>query len=265
MKTLPENHFTEILNDLLENPDSEMGKYYHNFHNYSISNVAWVYMQCRELGVPFGPIASYNRWQELGRQVQKGAKGMFVVRPINIKSKTEKDENGDPKTFTWFKPVKGAFVLAQTEGEEYTFPKSDFDFERFHEAFDVEQVEFDMPNGNVQGFAYQNKFAVSPIATFPHKTKVHEMAHILLGHTRNDKARIIDTDTLDNRTIEVEAESVAFCVLSALEEGFEEELRASRAYVRNWLGENELKEESAKKIFKVANQILKAGLHEVKE
>jgi hypothetical protein len=55
---------------------------------------------------------------------------------------------------------------------------------------------------------------------------------------------------------EVQAESVAYILCSLLDTG---NLDASRGYVQNWLGDNQLTSKDAQQIFATANKILKAG------
>ena len=54
---------------------------------------------------------------------------------------------------------------------------------------------FDEINGNVQGFAHQREIAVSSIAELPLKTTLHEIAHVVLGHTTSQK--FIDLEHID--------------------------------------------------------------------
>ena len=39
------------------------------------------------------------------------------------------------------------------------------------------------PDENMLGYARGRTIAVSPISPLPHKTRFHELAHVLLGHT----------------------------------------------------------------------------------
>ena len=40
------------------------------------------------------------------------------------------------------------------------------------------QTPFDELNGNIQGFASGREIAVNPVAGLPHKTTLHELAHL---------------------------------------------------------------------------------------
>ena len=49
---------------------------YNNFHNYSIGNQLLALSQCIRRELPIGPIATFKRWQALGRNVKKGEKSV---------------------------------------------------------------------------------------------------------------------------------------------------------------------------------------------
>ena len=61
--------------DLLQSAVQEPGilcRAYSQFHSYSLGNQLLAMMQCHERGLEPGPMATYPRWKELGRQVRKG-------------------------------------------------------------------------------------------------------------------------------------------------------------------------------------------------
>jgi hypothetical protein len=97
------------------------------------------------------------------------------------------------------------------------------------------------------------------------KTTFHELAHILLGHTKSG-VRMLDGDDLARGIMEAEAESVAFICCATLDlPGLDE----ARGYVQHWLSgglgrreedAEQFRVKSAARIFSVANRILKAGI-----
>jgi hypothetical protein len=97
--------------------------------------------------------------------------------------------------------------------------------------------------------------AVSPVAAMPWKTCLHEIAHILLGHTTEGEQA--DSDTTPRNVREVEAEAVAMLCCAALGlPGVE----FSRGYIQSyWTAGAEIPERCAQRILKAADQILKAG------
>jgi hypothetical protein len=245
--------------DLLFDAVSEPGKLqeaFRYFHSYSLGNMIAIETQCRNKGIELGPVATYKRWQTLGRQVTKGAKSLWMCQPVTIKDKDadETDENGVKVFFQW-RP--GWFVLSQTEGEDQaeaiTCPQ--WDAIDALKALDITREPFAHHNGNVQGYATRKRtIAINPVAQLPVKTLFHELAHIVLGHTDVESHGFDTPKSLK----EVEAESVALlCTATLGLEGVE----YCRGYIQHWGGEgNTIPEKSAQAIFRAADKIIKAGL-----
>jgi len=147
-------------------------------------------------------------------------------------------------------------VLAQTEGqavEPVSIPA--WDQGRALDTLGITEEAFSLTDGNCQGYARQRAIAVSPHDELPHKTRFHELAHVLLGHTTEGEQA--DGEITPRSLRECEAESVAMLCCAALElPGVE----FSRGYIQSWWGTgNPIPERSAQRILKAADQILKAG------
>jgi hypothetical protein len=99
--------------------------------------------------------------------------------------------------------------------------------------------------------------AINPLAPLKHKTRFHELAHILLGHT--ERSEVSDPERLPRALAEVEAEGTAYvlCALLGLP-GLDE----ARGYLQQWLGSASLPETNARRILVAADAILKAGMAE---
>lgn len=259
------NELTEMnYRDLLDEAISEPGmisQAYSTFHGYSLGNQFGVMVQCQIRGIEPGPIAGYKKWQELDRQVQGGeqALGIWIPRPYSY---TEEVENQDGEieeierqgmTFLWKRCV---FVLSQTEGEEYELPATpDWNREQALDNLEIQEISFDLMNGNAQGYAMSDKIAINPVAENPLKTSLHEIAHVIMGHT--GEGELSDNKTLARNLKEIEAEATAMIVMAALDQ---DGIEYSRGYIQGWLGDgNEIPEESAQRIFSTANKILDAG------
>lgn len=237
-------------------------KGYSNFHRYSFSNQFWAMAQMIWAGLEISPIATYKKWQELGRQVKKGSKALTLYMPIQIKG--EKADGTEEKK-TVFVARNKWFALSQTEGDDNSEELQDylkgtnFDWELALKELNLEKIPFDLVAGNVQGFARKGQVAVNPLAEFPVKTLIHEIAHNLL-HLEQD-GEFIDGGTTERSIKEVEAEGVALFVSLAL--GLEKHIPYCVGYIKNWLQVEEIPADSIKKIFRAANKILRAG--QVKE
>lgn len=217
---------------------------------YSYLNMIYLQMQGAE-----GLVATYQRWQALGRQVLKGSKAYEIVRPIFTRPK-EGEEEPEPHV-AGFKPVKCIFTYAQTKGDELPPPViPEWSLETALEKLGISRVPFRRNDSTIQGYAYGRNVALNPFAKFPLKTTMHEISHIALGHTLPDQVEEYE----QHRGIkEFEAEGSAYLVLNELNQLPEEQASVSRAYIRTWLQGEKPPEKSIKQVFHTADVILKAG------
>lgn len=251
--------WTELLHEAVSKPGA-LNECYNRFHGYSIGNQFLALWQCHERNIEPGPISTYKGWQNLGRQVKAGETALTLCMPVTVKEK-EKDINGDlaetGDVLTVFVYKPRWFVLAQTEGDGIVpepRPLTDWSLDRAADSLDIARLPFTDINGNTQGFAKGKAISVSPIAANPAKTGIHEIAHVLLGHTSD--GAIVDGEVLVRSIVEAEAEAVALIVTDALGLPGQE---SCRAYIQHWWGTDPIPEASARRIFTVADRILKAG------
>jgi hypothetical protein len=238
-------------------------KAYSAFHSYSVGNQILALVQCQMRGLQPGPINTFPKWKDLGRFVKRGERALTLCMPITCKRR--EDNSDEEHTFTSFVYKARWFTLSQTDGQELepiTIPE--WDAERALAALSIERIPFDHTDGNIQGFAKQRQVAINPLAQLPFKTLCHELGHVILGHTT--EADFADAETTPRSLREVEAESVALlCCESLGLEGAE----FCRGYIQNWLrcgsgfNAEAIPEKSAQKIFRAADQIIRAGRSEV--
>ncbi len=254
-----EIQFRQLLEEAVSKPGTLM-KAYSLFWNYSLGNQILALIQANQRGIPLGPIASFNRWKELGRHVKRGEKAIELCMPITMK-RTVKEQGTDGTdveselTFKRFVFKRNWFMLSQTDGAEYDMPAiPTWDRARALNTLNVEEIPFEMLNGNCQGYAKARQIAINPVAEMPAKTTFHELAHIELGHTSE---AVHDSETLPRSLKEVEAESVALLCLESLGMNGAE---YCRGYIQNWLSGATIPERSAQRIFAAADKILKAGI-----
>ena len=252
--------FTELLEKATTEPGT-ISQAYSAFHGYSVGNQLLALFQCHARGIPVGPIASFNRWKELGRFVKKGEKAIELCIPVTCKRTIEQTAdagNGttDEATFTRFVFRRNWFTLAQTDGQPYEPPAPPaWDRSRALAALDVAEIPFDHMDGNCQGFARGRTIAISPLAANPYKTTFHELAHILIGHTSEAEMRDDERTPRDLRELEAEATAMLCCAALNLP-GIED----ARGYIQHWHGTGQpIPETSARKILKTADVILRAG------
>lgn len=231
--------------------EGSTGDTYRRLYDYSTLNVMFVMMQ----GIEPQPIATFKRWQALGRHVVKGAKAKEIIRPITVQ---RKDNNGDIEaTFTKFKPVRCIFPYSDTAGDDLSpVEHQDWDEDRALKTLDITRVPFQTFEGNTAGYSFHRSVAVSPIAKFPFKTLTHEISHVSHGHTTADKQ---DEYRQHRGLMEFEAEGSAFLVCNELEVLTEEAASVSRAYCQTWLQGQRPPDSSIRRVFVTTDQIIRAG------
>ena len=253
--------FAGLLRSAVAEPGT-LSSAYEQFHSYSLGNQLLAMFQCHGRGLKPGPMATFPRWKELGRHVSKGEKALTLCMPITLKRRQDTNDadtdgaDSSSATFTRFVYRSRWFVLAQTEGEALPEPSiPEWDAARALAALDVDEVSFASTDGNVMGYAKERSIALNPLNPLPHKTRFHELAHVLLGHTAEGQQS--DGDVTPRNLRECEAESVALLCCAALQlPGLEE----SRGYIQMWWGQgHEIPEKSAQQILKTADRILKSG------
>jgi hypothetical protein len=237
---------------------------YSAFHNYSVGNQILAVVQCQLRGIEQGPINTFPGWKALGRSVKSGERALTLCMPVIRKRKQENTDeaNGEQQnTFTSFVYKPRWFVVSQTTGEDLQLGDIPgwFAAEALRNL-DTQQIPFTGTDGNVQGYARHREIAVNPVAQLPAKTLLHELAHVVLGHTA--ELNFTDSEQTPKNLREVEAEAVALLCCESLNlDGAE----FCRGYIQNWLTPlrgyeaETIPEKSAQKIFRAADQILRAG------
>jgi antirestriction protein ArdC len=211
--------------NLLQRAVSEPGilsDAYRQFHQYSIGNQVLAWVQCLERGIQPGPMATYPRWKELGRYVRKGEKGIWLCMPVAVKLKpptrveTEPDEPESEDFIRWFVYKPHWFVCAQTEGQPLPEPEiPTWDKDHALDVLNVQEIPFDLTDGNCLGFGRNHSIAINPVNPMAHKTRFHELAHVLLGHT--SERMQADSEITPRNLRECEAEAVALLCCAALD------------------------------------------------
>jgi len=254
-KTMP---YAELLKEAVSKK-GVLSSCYSRFHRYSFANQIWAWSQSCEMNIPLAPIATLKQWNAMGRKVKKGASAIFLNMPvmIDVKDPITKEKTGEVKQL--FIPRKNWFFLSQTEGDDYVQEEkiAEWDKDLALKNLNIDEVPFTLADGNCQGYAEGRSIAINPVAVLPHKTRFHEIAHIVLGHTLEHK--MADSELTPRDIREVEAESVAYILCQVLGLKGEEE---SRGYIQSWLKDKDIEDASARKIFSTVDKILKSGQNE---
>ena len=255
---------------ILEVFESERYKEYlrvmSKFHHYSFNNTMLIALQKPDASL----IAGFSAWKNShGRTVKKGEKGIRIIAPAPFKVKQEM-EKLDPKTNM---SLVGADGKAVTEEKEITIPAY-----KVVSVFDVSQTEGkELPSigvneltgdvsqyedfftalkkaspvpialehieGSVHGYYHlaEKRIAVddnmSELQTL--KTAIHEIAHAKLHDIDLNAPKEEKENRPNQRTREVEAESVAYTVCQRYGLDTSE---YSFGYVADWSSGKELLE-----------------------
>lgn len=248
----------QLLLEALSEP-GRMSKAYSMFYRYSFGNIVWVTAQLSRRNLPISPVASFNHWKELGRQVKKGEKALAMLMP-RMHKKTEPVAEEDKYIFSGFMVRNHWFSLDQTDGAEYVpdVLAGKWDSVLALETLGVHEEAFAHIDGNCMGYAKPSKgvIAVNPMNPLSWKTRFHELAHCLLHR----KDGLLSDDYQPVYSLgEVEAESVAYLCCATLNlPGIEE----SRGYIQHWMnrtGSRELAAKNIQRIFSATGRILSAG------
>ncbi|AZI61847.1 ssDNA-binding domain-containing protein [Rhodococcus qingshengii] len=242
----------DLLDQILNMP-GEQGDTYTRYVNLSLGNQALLMMQ----GVD-EPVNTLKRWgEDYGRTVKKGSKAAYIRRPVFRKE--ENDQGKEEQRLTGFVLSKSMIRASDTEGE----PLPEIELPEWSETLamqnlKVEEVPFEGHDGNIQGWSINRNYAINPIARYPFKTKIHEWSHIEAGHTVPGA----HADYLQHRgEREFEAEGSAYIVLNHLGALALFNAAESRHYVQTWMKNQEPSPESAGRVIRVAEKIIKAGRH----
>jgi hypothetical protein len=258
----------QILIEALESGHSEVLAQYlkamARFHHYSFGNIMLIAAQKRDAS----NVAGMYAWNQLGRRVKRGEKGIMILAPMLGKKRDNTDahsenalsENNGSGKSDWsligFRPVY-VWDVSQTEGKalpELEEVKGDVT------GYLAKLLNFTIQQGIK--FGYSDKIAPArgmsyggAIRLLPDMTEaeqfavlVHELAHEMLHKS--------ERRTLITKTVrETEAEAIAFVVCQSigLETG-----SASSDYIQLYHGNAKLLQESLEIVQRTAAVILGA-------
>ena len=162
-------------------------------------------------------VASYKKWQSLGRQVQKGSKAINIFAPYTFKRK--RDDGTEEEGLGFFATEYDSIIEAIT-------------------AVSPCPVSFSEFKGTANGYYSPSSNSITVRSSLTDamriKTLLHEIAHAHLDNPDNH-----EDDTKESRDIkEVRAESVAFIVSSMLNIPTDD---YSFPYVASWEGAKDIK------------------------
>ena len=199
-----------------------------------------------------GDARGYNQWQEVGRQVKKGSKAIYIFAPLTKKITETDAETGEEtkKVIVYGFRYLPVFRYEDTEGE----PLPDYDYtpKTYPPFFDVAEklgvsVEYRPMRGNFLGRYSAGTTSIQLCSQDAH-VYYHELAHAIHN-------TFVDLKTYDYDKAEIVAEFTA-CVLCELTNisGYESQ---GYEYIKRYCGGEEKPEGVLKKIMGVLNDVEK--------
>ncbi len=223
------------------------------FHRYSLYNVMLIASQKPSAS----HVAGFRTWNQLGRFVKKGEKGILILAPI-VRRKAENQEDRDQASAS-IAGFRTAYVfdVSQTDGQELPHigmvqgdPREYR--ERLRTFADAQgiSVEYSSEIAPARGTSSGGCIKLLPGQSEAEEffTLAHELAHELLH--RGDRR-----GTTSRRIRETEAEAIAFVVCHAV--GLETGSAASD-YIQLWNGDAKVLTESLGYVRQAASQMLTA-------
>jgi antirestriction protein ArdC len=222
------------------------------FHRYSLHNVLLIASQKPNASY----VAGFRTWNQLGRFVKKGEKGILILAPI-VRRKAENDDEREESTAIAGFRAAYVFDVSQTDGKELPqiaiVQGNPREYrERLHTFARAQRISIQYSSDIAPARGTSNGGCItllpgqSPAEEF--STLAHELAHELLhrGDRRGNTSR---------RIRETEAEAAAFVVCQAigLETG-----SAACDYIQLWNGDAQLLTESLGHVRQAASQMLTA-------
>lgn len=227
------------------------------FPNYSINNCILIAAQCPTASY----VCGYKKWQtDFNRSVNKNEHGIMIIAPVKYKADVEElvydnnqhtvvgaDGKQEKETVTReFKSFRPAYVfdLQQTTGEPLptlaTLLDASVDgYEKLKsilEKVSPVSISFEVIEGGANGYFSPSEQRIVVKKDLPElqtiKTMIHEIAHATLGHGGEE-------DKWDRKSKEVQAESVAFWVVSMLNLDSSD---YSLGYIAGWSKDKEVSE-----------------------
>jgi antirestriction protein ArdC len=215
-----------------------------HFHTYSLGNVLLIARQKPDAT----RVAGMFTWNQLGRRVKRGEKGIAILAPMigkrRKKQNTDTGTNEDEANKSALLGFRRVYVWDQAQTEGASLPsigevtgEATVYLDRLRQFVQVQGITVEYTNdiAPALGTAFGKTIRLLPGQTEAEKlaTLVHEYAHLRLGHTER---RTTTTKTVR----ETEAEAIAFVVSKAI--GLNP--NSSASYIQLYHGNAELLMES---------------------
>lgn len=210
------------------------------FYNYSFGNTMLIYFQNRNASY----VKGYKSWNDLGRFVRKGAKGLAILAPYIrkqelVKADEDIEEKEVRKVLTGFRIVY-VYDIADTEGDDSKLPvlvtglagnsaEEKKIYESLYKIISSKHIVQEVTGTASKGSFNLETKVISVRADMDYiqkvKTILHEYSHLIDFEMNPD-------ESISRNRRELVAESCAFVVSARL--GLDTS-RYSMSYIQSWL------------------------------
>ena len=237
------------------------------FYSYSIGNTMLIYKQNPDASF----VKGYRAWNDLGRYVKKGSKGIAILAPCVRKAKDDDKladrtvckrdiDEKDKKTIAGFR-IAYVYDIADTDGSDEFLPvlvkglagNSDRErtiYEKLRDVISQEHLVLEVTGTTSKGAYNIETGFISINVDYDYvqriKTLLHEYAHAV-DFTMNP------AEDIKKNIRELIAESVAFVVMQYM--GFDTSAY-SIGYIKSWLKDAEELKNVAATVQKIACRII---------
>ncbi|MFC2032075.1 ArdC-like ssDNA-binding domain-containing protein [Chloroflexota bacterium] len=235
------------------------------FHDYSIGNLILITIQRPDAT----RVAGFRTWQEFGRWVKKGEKGIAILAPcMPPKSASvidmEDEESDEEERVTELRPlyfkVVHVFDISQTDGKplpEFEVPSLTGEaneelFERIMVLTRAQRLEFSFESRPYQDSAIKGSYSGKSIWVKPEESRAQQLKTLLHEVAHYYSEGVFHIPRRDAETI---AESVAFTIGAHFD--FDSGVR-SFSYVALWAEDKKVLEANLAAIRKVSAKIFDA-------
>lgn len=237
------------------------------FYSYSIGNTMLIYKQNPDASF----VKGYRAWNDLGRYVKKGSKGIAILAPCVRKAKDDDKladrtvckrdtDEKDKKTIAGFR-IAYVYDIADTDGSDEFLPvlvkglagNSDRErtiYEKLRDVISQEHLVLEVTGTTSKGAYNLETGFISINADYDYvqriKTLLHEYTHAV-DFTMNP------AEDIKKNVRELVAESVAFVVMQYM--GFDTS-SYSIGYIKSWMKDAEELKNVAATVQKIASNII---------
>ena len=237
------------------------------FYSYSIGNTMLIYKQNPDASF----VKGYRAWNDLGRYVKKGSKGIAILAPCVRKAKEEENttdrtdckndaDKNDKKVVTGFR-IAYVYDIADTDGSDEFLPvlvkglagNNDRErtiYEKLRDVISQEHLVLEVTGTTSKGAYNIETGFISINVDYDYvqriKTLLHEYAHAV-DFTMNP------AEDIKKNIRELVAESVAFVVMQYM--GFNTS-SYSIGYIKSWMKDAEELKNVATTVQKIACRII---------